>query len=270
MLEIGKYYQQRNGVVVGPLTKYTGRLNEDGFAFCCNAEGISNRVWREDGSFSLNVDDKSHCDIVSSVQFTPLQDLTVQLTQQPKEEIVSKFKIEVGKYYKDRDGDIHGPIQSYDHFMYCFVSSKNSSITWTESGEYYSEEENGYDLIEEVPNPYEIKPEEIVKIDDSHNRPTIEEVLSAIQRGDMVTAEDEEGNRYNIYSNNPISLLLDAKSFDFKAKQPVVKYKYYYQYIDSDSTFLTNERYENDDDFLETVDHSLAFFGSIQSTRKEF
>jgi hypothetical protein len=111
MLEIGKYYQQRNGVVVGPLREYTGRLaDSSGFKFCAAAEGIADRVWRSEGSFSLLENDKHSCDIVSGVQLTPLQDLNVQLTQQPKEEIVSKeFKIEAGKFYKDRDGNVHGP-----------------------------------------------------------------------------------------------------------------------------------------------------------------
>lgn len=53
MLEIGKYYQQRNGVVIGPLKEYSGWLRNEGFTFCCDGKS-ANHAWREDGSFSLN------------------------------------------------------------------------------------------------------------------------------------------------------------------------------------------------------------------------
>ena len=72
MLEIGKYYLQRNGIVVGPLREYTGTWAcEHNFKFCAGAEGVANRLWREDGSFSLLENDKHSCDIVYGVQFTP-------------------------------------------------------------------------------------------------------------------------------------------------------------------------------------------------------
>jgi hypothetical protein len=69
MLEIGKYYLQRNGIVVGPLREYTGQAINSGFKFCINQDGYANRTWKANGSFLLYQSHTHPYDIVSGVQY---------------------------------------------------------------------------------------------------------------------------------------------------------------------------------------------------------
>lgn len=262
MLEIGKYYQQRQLIEVGPLREYNGRMAAEGFKFCAEAEGVSNRVWRYDGSFLLDRSKQSNCDIVSGVQFVPLQDLT----QQPKEEIVSTFEIEAGKFYKDRNGDIHGPM-TLSGRKSVFVFEDQYGGTYTANGSYIFLEKRDIDLIEEVPNHCDINPEPIMK----NNNPTIEEVLSALQRSDEVICKDDIGCSYQIYSQDPISYLLSAKSFEIRVKKPVVKFKWAYQVCGDRYAQVSHEYYADLSEFLgSSSSDDYAFFEPINATRKEF
>jgi hypothetical protein len=65
--------------------------------------------------------------------------------------------------------------------------------------------------------------------------------------------------------------LLDAKSFEIKAKQPVVKYKYAFQEKDSPKIIVSNDYYVDAFDFLDgDSENDFEFFEPIQATRKEF
>lgn len=180
-----------------------------------------------------------------------------------------EFKLEVGKFYKDRRGEVFGPMRGLsDYGAYCFSDGEGSS--YTENGDYIQDEESEYDFVEEVPNPYKIKPEEIVKITDDDNRPTIEEVLSAIQRGDDVTAIDSEWNEYPVKYNSHIQELIDAKSFEIKVKQPVVKYFWTYQEEGKDLLRVSCSLFTEEEFSRIMSGIALAFFEPIQATRKEF
>lgn len=59
------------------------------------------------------------------------------------------LKLEIGKYYKDRIGEVFGPlVKSSDH-LYPFLD-KDSGAKWTEEGNYYTSETDNADLVEEV------------------------------------------------------------------------------------------------------------------------
>jgi hypothetical protein len=65
------------------------------------------------------------------------------------------MKIERGKFYKRRDGEISGPMQANGNpdFPYLFDGS-----SYTEEGRYLLGKENQWDLIEEVSDPSLPKP----------------------------------------------------------------------------------------------------------------
>jgi hypothetical protein len=65
------------------------------------------------------------------------------------------MKIERGKFYKRRDGEISGPMQENQNpdFPYSFDGD-----SYTEEGRYLLGKENQWDLIEEVPDPSLPKP----------------------------------------------------------------------------------------------------------------
>lgn len=71
------------------------------------------------------------------------------------------MKIEAGKYYRNRAGDVVGPIIYDGHKDYPFDLGPNTYVSWDENGfEYYEGFRKGRDLIEEVPAPHvEAEPE---------------------------------------------------------------------------------------------------------------
>lgn len=62
------------------------------------------------------------------------------------------IKIESGKYYKDRNGVIHGPLDTVDDLDYPFIDHSSSRM-WAESGKYLPHQRSSFDLIEEVNYP---------------------------------------------------------------------------------------------------------------------
>ena len=61
------------------------------------------------------------------------------------------MKIEAGKYYRNRAGDVVGPMESDDETLYPFQCN---GLSFTENGVFYIGSTNGDDLIEEVPSPH--------------------------------------------------------------------------------------------------------------------
>jgi hypothetical protein len=61
------------------------------------------------------------------------------------------MKIEVGKFYKDRKGNVHGPVtRTEGKVLYVFAVGDTS---YTDQGEFISLATSDQDLIEEVPDP---------------------------------------------------------------------------------------------------------------------
>ena len=62
------------------------------------------------------------------------------------------MKIEAGKYYRTRGGQVFGPImrdEDYTNFPWCLVFSEPES-SWTESGGWHLNGEYPFDLVAEV------------------------------------------------------------------------------------------------------------------------
>lgn len=60
------------------------------------------------------------------------------------------MKIEVGKYYKNRRGEIVGPVQSNDDYEYPFQTVMFGVYrSYTSEGRYYFVDEDPNDLVEE-------------------------------------------------------------------------------------------------------------------------
>ena len=259
MLELGKYYQQRNGVVVGPLGPWnptpTGMFKN----FIYHDKSLS-RTWTKNGKFSLNDQDHSN-DLVSEVEFKPL-------TEQPKEEIVSKpFKLEVGKYYEDREGEVSGPINAHDHPIYSFT---DGDLIWTENGNYYEIGESDYDLIKEVPNPNQEDESPVPeKTKVKFKAITLTEALEVMKTSQLVYATTEAHNRVIIDRHNGIAWLLEATKFEIEVK-PVVKYKVVYGDFYNFQN-ITATHYESIENFYTEYDKSQYPHAElIQFTRKEF
>ena len=259
MLELGKYYQQRNGVVVGPLGPWnptpTGMFKN----FIYHDKSLS-RTWTKNGKFSLNDQDHSN-DLVSEVEFKPL-------TEQPKEEIVSKpFKLEVGKYYEDREDEVRGPIKANDHPIYSFT---DGDLIWTENGNYYEIGGSDYDLIKEVPNPNQETQQprqEETKV--KFKEITLKEALDILKSDGILYVTDSEIERQPLTRQYGIAWLLDATKFEIEVK-PVVKYLVVYgDFYDYQN--ISSTHYSSIEDFYSDYDKSQYPLAElIQFTRKEF
>ena len=74
MLELGKYYLQRNCVVVGPLEAHkSSSIGFEDYTFKAVGGPLSSfatRIWKVDGSFHID-GSESACDLISEVQFVP-------------------------------------------------------------------------------------------------------------------------------------------------------------------------------------------------------
>lgn len=70
---------------------------------------------------------------------------------------MSSISLEVGKYYKDREGTVHGPMVRFGRGEYSFLAPDSAGFvcrTWTATGRYWDDGDiSNYDLLEEVPAP---------------------------------------------------------------------------------------------------------------------
>jgi hypothetical protein len=260
MLEIGKYYQQRNGVVIGPLTSWTPSEMFKDFIY---RDPSIPRVWNKDGKFSLLSEDHEN-DLISEVEFKPL-------TEQPKEEIMSKpLKLEVGKYYEDREFTVYGPVEAHDHPIYSFT---DGDLVWTENGNYYDIGDSDLDLIKEVPNPNqesETMPEQPAQSEpiQKFKEISLTEALEVLKSEQCVYITTQCQSRVLVVSGNSISLLLSATKFEIEDK-PVVKYLVVYS--DGWNTYITSNHFESIKAFYNDFDVSVYHQAElIQFTRKEF
>ena len=266
MLELGKYYQQRDGLVVGPLEAHkSSSIGFEDYAFKAvggHLSSFATRIWKADGSFHIDGSESDY-DLISEVQFVPLN-------EQPKEEIVSKpFKLEVGKYYEDREGDIHGPLSSLDDDTYQFVDY-STARTWTKDGVYYQYQVGCYDLIKEVQNPNqesEQPNQEETKV--KFKEITLTEALDVLKTSQLVYATTEAHNRVRIDRHNGIAWLLEATKFEIEVK-PAVKYLVVYgDFYDYQN--ISSTHYSSIEDFYSDYDQSQYPLAElIQFTRKEF
>lgn len=264
MLELGKYYQQRDGLVVGPLDAHkSSSIGFEDYAFKAvggHLSSFATRIWKADGSFHIDGSESDY-DLISEVQFKPLN-------EQPKEEIVSKpLKLEAGKYYKDREGDVYGPIDANDHPIYSFT---DGDLIWTENGNYYEIGESDYDLIKEVPNPnQESEPmSEQPKSSPKFKEITLMEALDVVKNGGKVYGTDDDYDRVVLDKSDSVGWLLTVTKFEIEVK-PVVKYLVVYG--DSWGTYISEEEYESIESFYEHHDQSQYQQAElIQFTRKEF
>lgn len=84
-LEAGKKYKSRDGTVYGPLV-----ASEDQSPFIFR-DPLAMQIWREDGTWALTSKVDGH-DLMEEVEAPVI------------------FKLEVGKYYRSRNGDVYGPM----------------------------------------------------------------------------------------------------------------------------------------------------------------
>lgn len=65
------------------------------------------------------------------------------------------MQIEAGKYYRNRRGNVIGPIEPEPHRVFCFsgsIDGKSTVMTFTKSGGYHSDgEPHDLDLVDEWP-----------------------------------------------------------------------------------------------------------------------
>lgn len=100
-VEAGKFYKQRDGVVIGPIVKMAG-----GGMWPWTVEGKRRGdQWNDSGKRCL--DGYEHTDLV--------------------EEMPAPIKIEEGKYYRQADGKVVGPMHKWDR-------STSDQYNWTQKG----------------------------------------------------------------------------------------------------------------------------------------
>ena len=261
MLELGKYYQQRNGEVVGPLEVHkSASIGFEDYAFKAvggHLSSFATRIWKANGSFHID-GSESDFDLISEVQFKPLN-------EQPKEEIVvNEFKLEVGKYYEDRVGVVHGPIDFCGDDIYPFIDY-STSRTWTEDGVCYRYEDSDKDLIKEVPNLNQEPEETKVKFKEI----TLKEALDVLKSDGTLYITDSEIERQQVTRQYGLAWLLDATKFEIEVK-PVVKYLVVYgDFYDYQN--ISSTHYSSIEDFYSDYDQSQYPLAElIQFTRKEF
>jgi hypothetical protein len=270
MLELGKYYLQRDGFVVGPLEVHkSSSIGFEDYVFKASdnrSHSFGVRIWKADGSFHI-VGSKSPYDLISEVEFK-------LLTEQPKEEIMSEsLKLEVGKYYEDRAGTTHGPIEAVNSDVYPFGSPEDCFV-WTEEGKYYPSGESVYDLIKEVPNPNQesetmseqpAQAEPISKFKEI----SFTEALEVLKTGQSIFVTLPDQAQVEVNKNNRIAWLFNATKFEIEVK-PVVKYRVVYS-DNRSACGISSKYYETVEDFYSDYDQTQYHCAElIQFARKEF
>ena len=265
MLELGKYYQQRDGLIVGHLEAHkSSTIGFEDYTFKAvggHLSSFATRIWKADGSFHIDGSESDY-DLISEVRFVPL-------TEQPKEEIVvNKIRLEVGKYYKDREDVVCGPLGASDDGLYQFIEPEDG-LTWTIEGVHYIDETSSYDLIKEVPNPnQETEQPKQEETKAKFKEITLTEAIKVLKTSQLVYATTEAHNRVLIDRHNGIAWLLDATKFEIEVK-PVVKYLVVHG--DNWNTYITSKYYESIEAFYSDYDQSQYPLAElIQFTRKEF
>ena len=129
-VEAGKWYEQANGKVVGPMYKWMGPT-----------QGKWN--WTHAALVGLWTDSGEHID-----------GLVKRLVAEAK----PSLKVEIGKYYRRIDGNIVGPMQHgspYDDYPF-----QTAGRYWNEAGvRWCGVDREKQNLVEEVPAPEPPKPE---------------------------------------------------------------------------------------------------------------
>lgn len=129
-LKHGKCYQLRNGDITSPLHHATPKDKEDGYVWEAKVNN-ARLTWSPKGSWLIGA--KDPFDIVSEAQ-------------------APEFKIELGKYYLTRSGDVVGPMRREERFsdgILC-CEYKGGTKGWWPGGRYYQFEEHKFDLLAEV------------------------------------------------------------------------------------------------------------------------
>lgn len=127
-LEVGKYYESRDGEVYGPMKNDGDTL----FPFHCDSY---HQTWMPSGCVLDGLKDAD--DLIKEVP-APAS---------------TEFKLEVGKCYEDRNGVVYGPLETHDHHRYTFRDPKSFEI-FLLNGKYWdADTESQSDLIKEVPAP---------------------------------------------------------------------------------------------------------------------
>lgn len=107
------------------------------------------------------------------------------------------LQLEVGKRYRQVDGEVVGPLTRIEHDIFPFWDSTKSR-SWTEHGRYYTDQEFGFDIIEEVVDEVvTIEPEDGAAEDDSyqHVPPETSHVVQITANTD--SALPDSGDRTN-------------------------------------------------------------------------
>lgn len=105
------------------------------------------------------------------------------------------IKLEEGKSYRDRRGNIHGPLLKFSRetpWPFYVIDADSGERSWTENGIYSAEREaSEYDLIEEVSGIEEFidKPVEI-KLTMKEKRKPIQMVVSPVTKEIFVLCND--------------------------------------------------------------------------------
>lgn len=141
VLSKGRWYQERGGKVAGPVQdlgdgkyyRWAARI-ESGYR-----TWTSNGVWHGAGP--------SEHDLVREVR-APEAGL---LAAPPKASTPTKLQLELGKYYEDKQGTVHGPMRANpSNSTYIFTVPGSSG--WRADGQWGAQPSD-QDLVREVPAP---------------------------------------------------------------------------------------------------------------------
>lgn len=162
-IEEGRYYQNRQGDIVGPMTFHTDLPYWNALYYGPRAG--KREKYLETGQYADSKDNESPLDLVRVVDAPDVPDTPVPI------EAEAPFKIQVGKYYKTRLGDIVGPMTRFvgidtgwdDPFRTAYEGDcKGRCWVYCEDGKRmngFLDGEDSLDLVEEAPAPDEPAPE---------------------------------------------------------------------------------------------------------------
>lgn len=153
-IELGKYYKTREGIVVGPV-ELSIHPDQDIFPFMVGPqnEGIRGEYsFTPEGKFLPAPGAAHKLDLVEEVPNPITKPIDELIRDTPESK--PPFKLEAGKRYKTRDGQVAGPIElntGWGKTIYPFVGCIDGvDHKFTGDGLWVPREKCGFDLVEET------------------------------------------------------------------------------------------------------------------------
>lgn len=131
VIEHGKRYVTRNGNVTGPMYNYVG---PHAYRWESSVGGVTGMTWMANGSWIQ--DGRKHD--LDLVRVATLEE--------------TGFKIEIGKHYLTRSGEVVGPMREAPRYAQGVLSCKfkGKENGWYPDGRYYLSRKHEWDLVAEV------------------------------------------------------------------------------------------------------------------------